>query len=420
MDKLLIKGGAVLSGEVRASGAKNAALPILASTLLVDAPVKIANLPHLQDVTTIMELLGLMGVKVTLDEAFNVELNAGNITSYVAPYELVKTMRASVLVLGPLLSRFGQAEVSLPGGCAIGARPVDLHIEGMRALGAEVAVKNGYIKAQVKGRLKGGEITFKKVTVTGTENLIMAGVLAKGTTVLRNAAREPEVQDLINFLNAMGADIEGTGTDTVVIHGVDSLSRGGSYSVLADRIEGGTYLVAGALTRGKIKLKNVCPEIMTAILEKLQQAGADIAIGEDWISLDMHGKRPKAVDIETEPYPGFPTDMQAQFIAMNAVAEGKSQIIEHIFENRFMHVQELIRMGAKLKLDGNKVYCDGVEQLTGAPVMATDLRASASLILAGLVASGETIVDRIYHVDRGYARIEEKFAQLGAYIRRVS
>lgn len=420
MDKLLIKGGRPLRGEVRISGAKNAALPIIAGTLLATKPVKLANLPHLKDVTTIMELLGIMGVNLTLDENFNFEVDASSIHSYVAPYELVKTMRASILVLGPLLARYGEADVSLPGGCAIGTRPVDLHIRGLEALGAEIELTQGYIKARVPGkRLRGNRFRFDKVTVTGSENIIMAAVLAEGTTVLENVACEPEVVDLINFLNTLGAKIEGGGTETLIIHGVEALG-GGEYSVLPDRIEAGTYLVAGALTRGKVKVKDVRPDNLTIVLDKLRQAGADIEVGSDWVLLDMQGQRPKAVDIKTEPYPGFPTDMQAQFLAMNAVAKGHSKIIETIFENRFMHVQELQRMGAKIELHGNMAICDGVEELQGAPVMATDLRASASLVLAGLAAKGETLVNRIYHIDRGYSCIEEKFAQLGAEIKRVN
>jgi UDP-N-acetylglucosamine 1-carboxyvinyltransferase len=419
MDKLLIKGGIQLDGEIRVSGAKNAALPIIAASLLADEPVKLNNLPHLQDVTTIMELLGLMGAKITLDESLQVEIDTGGVISCTAPYELVKTMRASVLVLGPLLARYGKANVSLPGGCAIGARPVDLHIKGMRALGAKVEVENGYINASVDGRLKGANIALDLVTVTGTENLMMAAVLAEGKTVIHNVAREPEIVDLANFLNTLGADIQGAGTDVMTINGVERLG-GGSYSILPDRIEAGTYLIAAALTRGRIKLKDISPKILTVILEKLALAGAKILTGEDWIELDMCDKRPKAVDAITAPYPGFATDMQAQFIAMNSVADGSSRITENIFENRFMHVQELLRMGANINLQGNSVVCYGVEQLTGAPVMATDLRASASLVLAGLAAHGETIVDRIYHIDRGYACIEEKLAQLGAQIKRVS
>jgi UDP-N-acetylglucosamine 1-carboxyvinyltransferase len=418
MEKLLIKGGSQLMGEISICGAKNAALPILAATLLAEKPVKISNLPHLKDVTTTFELLGMMGVDIMMDEKSNVIVDAGRVASCVAPYELVKTMRASILVLGPLLARFGEADVSLPGGCSIGTRPVDLHIEGMKALGAEVEIKNGFIHARSNGRLKGNQITLGLVTVTGTENVMMAACLAEGQSVIRNAAREPEVVDLANFLNQLGADIRGAGTDTIVINGVERLT-GGEYTVLADRIETGTYLVAAAMTRGHIKLKNTRPDILSVTLEKLEEAGADIGMGHDWISLNMHGNLPKAVDIITAPYPGFPTDMQAQFIAMNSIAEGVSRVTETIFENRFMHVQELIRMGADLDLQGNTVICKGVKKLTGAPVMATDLRASASLVLAGLVAEGETLVDRIYHIDRGYSRIEEKFAQLGAYIRRT-
>ncbi len=420
MDKLLIIGGEPLRGEVRISGAKNAALPIIAATLLAEKPVKLANLPHLKDVTTIMELLGLLGVKIMLDEHFHVQIDAGNIESLVAPYDLVRTMRASILVLGPLLARYGKADVSLPGGCAIGTRPVDLHIKGLEALGADIKLEDGYIKAKVKGkRLKGATIQFKKITVTGTENIMMAATLAEGTTILENAACEPEVVDLANFLNAIGADIHGIGTSTITIHGVQHLN-GCEYDILPDRIEAGTYLVAAVMTRGKIKIKDVRPDTLTIVIEKLLEARADVNIGSDWIEIDMHGNRPKAVDISTAPYPGFATDMQAQFMAMNSVAEGKSCITETIFENRFMHIQELLRMGADIDLQGNMAYCTGVERLVGAPVMATDLRASASLVLAGLVATGETVVDRIYHIDRGYSCIEEKFAQLGAQIKRIN
>lgn len=418
MEKLLIKGGGQLKGEIRICGAKNAALPILAATLLAEKPVKISNLPYLRDITTIFELLGTMGVEFMMDDKINVIVDASNIKSCTAPYELVKTMRASILVLGPLLARFGEANVSLPGGCSIGTRPVDLHISGMEALGAEVEVKNGFIHARSNGRLKGNQITLSLVTVTGTENVMMAACLAEGQSVVRNAAREPEVVDLANFLNQLGADIRGAGTDTIVINGVPRLA-GGEYTVLPDRIEAGTYLVAAAMTRGNIKLKSVRPDILSVVLEKLEQAGADIDMGHDWISLNMHGNLPKAVDIITSPYPGFPTDMQAQFIALNSIAEGASRVTETIFENRFMHVQELVRMGADLDLQGNTVICKGVKNLTGAPVMATDLRASACLVLAGLAAEGETLVERIYHIDRGYSRIEEKLAQLGASIKRV-
>lgn len=419
MDKLLVQGGVRLEGEIRVAGAKNAALPIIAASLLTECKVKISNLPHLHDVTTIMELLGLLGVKITLDDSFCVEIDAGDLSSCTAPYELVKTMRASILVLGPLLARCGQANVSLPGGCAIGTRPVDLHIKGMEALGAEVTVEDGYIKARVNGHLQGAEIILDLVTVTGTENIVMAAVLAEGQTIIHNAACEPEVKDLCDFLNTLGADIQGAGTDTIVINGVKKL-HGGSYSVISDRIEAGTYLVAAVLTRGRIKLKDVNPEIMKAVLKKLVIAGAHIEVGNNWIELDMRGKRPKAVDVVTAPYPGFATDMQAQFMVMNSVADGTARITENIFENRFMHVQELLRMGAKIDLQGNSAICYGVERLSGVPVMATDLRASASLVLAGLVAEGETVVDRIYHIDRGYACIEEKLAQLGAKIKRTS
>jgi UDP-N-acetylglucosamine 1-carboxyvinyltransferase len=418
MDKLIIHGNTPLRGEIKISGAKNAALPILAGCLLTAEPVHISNIPHLHDVTTIISLLGQMGVQLTLDERFSIEVNARDITSFNAPYELVRTMRASVLVLGPLLGRFGHAEVSLPGGCAIGTRPVDQHLKGMRALGADIYVENGYIKAHAKERLKGATIPMDLVTVTGTENIMMAAVLAKGQTIIHNAAREPEVEDLANFLNTLGARIRGAGTSTIIIDGVDDLS-GGSYQVLPDRIETGTYLVAAAITRGKVKLKNTRPDTLEAILLKLREAGADITLGPDWIELDMHDQRPKAVNISTAPYPAFPTDMQAQLMALNSVAKGTGIITETVFENRFMHVQELMRMGAHISLKGNTAICKGILNLTGAPTMATDLRASASLVLAGLTAEGETSVDRIYHIDRGYECIEEKLTQLGAKIQRV-
>ena len=419
MDKLLIQGGRPLSGEVTISGAKNAALPILAATILTASPVKIANIPHLRDVTTIMEVLGLMGVGMSLNEDLTIEANPKNIHTCIAPYHLVKTMRASILVLGPLLARFGKADVSFPGGCSIGARPVDVHLEGLRAMGAKISIENGYIKARVLGRLKAADITMRLVTVTGTENLMMAAALADGVTTLRNAAREPEVVDLANFLNVLGADIQGTGTSTIVIRGVKEL-HGGFYSVLPDRIEAGTYLVAAALTRGSVTLKNAAPKTMSSVIRKLKQTGAYITTGKDWIKLDMKGNMPKAVNIKTVPFPGFPTDMQAQFMALNAVAIGKSKIVETIFENRFMHAPELVRMGAKIALKKNVAYCEGMSELQGVPVMATDLRASASLVLAGLAAKGETIVSRIYHIDRGYSRLEENFTQLGACIQRVS
>ena len=417
MDKLIITGGTSIAGEVKISGAKNAALPILAATLLADGPMTVGNVPHLQDITTTMELLGAMGVHLVIDEKLNIETDVSTISRFFAPYELVKTMRASILVLGPLVSRFGQAEVSLPGGCAIGSRPVNLHVRGLQAMGADIQIENGYIKAKAK-RLKGANLVMDMVTVTGTENLMMAATLASGTTKIENAAREPEVVDLAKCLIKMGAKISGAGTDTIIIEGVDSL-KGSTYSVLPDRIETGTYLVAAAITRGKVKVKDTRPEMLDAVLLKLKEAGADIETGEDWISLDMKGQRPKAVSVHTAPYPAFPTDMQAQFTALNAVAQGTSTITETVFENRFMHVHELQRMGANINLESNTAIINGVEQLTAAPVMATDLRASASLVLAGLVAQGDTIVQRIYHIDRGYERIEEKLHQLGATIRRV-
>lgn len=417
MDKLIITGGVKLDGEIRISGAKNAALPILAATLLADGPMTVGNVPHLQDVTTTMELLGAMGVHIVIDERLAIETDVSTINRFSAPYELVKTMRASILVLGPMLAHFGEAEVSLPGGCAIGSRPVNLHIQGLEAMGADISVENGYIRAKAD-RLKGTKLVLDIVTVTGTENLMMAAALAEGTTVLENAAREPEVVDLANCLNAMGAKITGAGTTTITIEGVEQL-KGIRYDVVADRIEAGTYLVAAAITGGRVKIKDIQPDILDAVIGKLREAGAEIEMGDDWISLDMHGKRPQAVDVHTAPYPAFPTDMQAQFTALNAVAEGASSITETVFENRFMHVQELERMGADVRLEGNTAIINGVDQLTGAPVMATDLRASASLVLAGLVADGETEVQRIYHIDRGYERIEEKLQQLGATIRRV-
>ncbi|NOX76850.1 MAG: UDP-N-acetylglucosamine 1-carboxyvinyltransferase [Gammaproteobacteria bacterium] len=417
MDKLIITGGAVLDGTIRISGAKNAALPVLAATLLAEGRMTVGNVPHLQDITTTMELLGAMGVTLVIDEKLSIETDVSTIKQFSAPYELVKTMRASILVLGPLLARFGEAEVSLPGGCAIGSRPVNLHIQGLQAMGAEITVENGYIKARAS-RLKGASLVLDIVTVTGTENLMMAATLADGVTVLENAAREPEVVDLANCLNAMGANVSGAGTSTITIEGVEKLN-GVRYDVVPDRIETGTYLVAAAITGGRITVKDTRPKMLDVVLAKLRDAGADITVGEDWISLDMHGKRPKAVDVHTAPYPAFPTDMQAQFTALNAVAEGVATITETVFENRFMHVQELERMGADIKLEGNTAIISGVEQLTAAPVMATDLRASASLVLAGLVAEGDTEVNRIYHIDRGYERIEEKLQQLGATIRRV-
>jgi len=417
MEKLIIKGNIPLNGEIRISGAKNAALPILAASLLTRTPVQISNIPHLQDVTTIVTLLGQMGANITLDERSTIEIDTSHIDTYCAPYDLVRTMRASVLVLGPLLSRFGKAEVSLPGGCAIGTRPVDQHLKGLQAMGAEIQIENGYIKAQAKA-LYGANITMDIVTVTGTENIMMAAALAKGQTIIHNAAREPEVEDLANFLNTLGANISGAGTPTIVIDGVASLSSG-CYQVLPDRIETGTYLAAATITRGKIKLKNTRPNLLESVLLKLQEMGAHIDTGPDWISLDMQGRRPRAANISTAPYPEFPTDMQAQMMAVNTIAEGTGVITETIFENRFMHAQELQRMGADITLKGNTAISNGIDQLQGAPVMATDLRASASLVLAGLAATGETIIDRIYHIDRGYECIEEKLAQLGARIHRV-
>jgi UDP-N-acetylglucosamine 1-carboxyvinyltransferase len=417
MDKLIITGGNRLHGEVRIAGAKNAALPILAGTLLAEGTVTVGNMPHLQDITTTMELLGRMGVGLLVDERMRIGVDASNIHDFTAPYELVKTMRASILVLGPLLARFGQADISLPGGCAIGSRPVNLHIDGLRAMGAEIDVENGYIRARAK-RLRGARLVMDLITVTGTENLMMAATLADGQTVIENAAREPEVVDLADFLNAIGADITGAGTDTITINGVDRLV-GSEYYVLPDRIETGTFLVGAAITGGHIKVRDTRPHLVDSILSKLREAGAAIECGDDWIEVDMEGRRPKAVDIHTAPYPAFPTDMQAQFTALNTIADGVGTITENVFENRFMHVQEMQRMGADIRLEGNTAICHGVERLTGAPVMATDLRASASLVLAGLVAEGETVVDRIYHIDRGYQNIEEKLAGLGAKIRRV-
>jgi UDP-N-acetylglucosamine 1-carboxyvinyltransferase len=417
MDKLFIKGGIPLCGEISISGAKNAALPILASTILADGPVTVGNVPHLHDITTTMELLGGMGAELTVDERMNIEVDSRNIKEFYAPYDLVKTMRASILVLGPLLAHYGQADVSLPGGCAIGSRPVNLHLRGLASMGAEIKVEGGYIHARAK-RLRGAHLTLDMVTVTGTENLMMAATLARGSTIIENAAREPEVVDLANCLISMGARITGAGTDSIIIEGVDSLS-GTTYSILPDRIETGTYLVATAMTGGRIRLKNTRPELLDAVLAKLIEAGAEITSDGNSIMLDMKGRKPKAVEIHTSPFPGFPTDMQAQFTAMNCIATGTGTITESVFENRFMHVQELQRMGANIRLEGNTAICCGVDHLSSAPVMATDLRASASLVLAGLVAKGETVVDRIYHIDRGYQTIEEKLAQLGAQIKRM-
>lgn len=416
MDKLAIQGGAILNGAVRICGAKNAALPILAATILAENTVSLGNVPDLRDVVTTVELLQRMGVRCNTVQQ-RLEIDAANIFYYCAPYELVKTMRASILVLGPLLARFGRAEVSLPGGCAIGSRPVNLHLTGLTAMGANIKVENGYIRASAQ-RLKGARLFLDVVTVTGTENLMMAATLAEGVTIIENAAREPEIIDLANFLNVLGAKIRGAGTDTIHIEGVTNL-HGGVYDVMPDRIETGTYLVAAAVTRGKIVVRNTNPNNLDAVLQKLREAGASIVTGDDWIELDMHGQRPKAVDVHTAPYPAFPTDMQAQFTTLNSVADGVGTITETVFENRFMHVQELQRMGAQIKLEGNVAICSGVPRLTAAPVMATDLRASACLVLAGLVADGETIIDRIYHLDRGYQHLEAKLTGLGANIRRL-
>jgi UDP-N-acetylglucosamine 1-carboxyvinyltransferase len=417
MDKLQITGGVPLEGEVRISGAKNATLPILAAGLLASEPVTICNVPHLKDVTTTIELLGRMGVSVTIAEGLRIEVDASTLKECFAPYDLVKTMRASILVLGPLVARFGRADVSLPGGCAIGARPVNIHVAGLQAMGADIQIEGGYIRARA-GRLKGARLVLDAVTVTGTENLMMAATLADGETVLENAAREPEVVDLANFLIAMGAKIQGAGTDKIVIQGVTKL-HGTTYEVLPDRIESGTYLVAGAITRGHVRIKNTRPEHLDAVTAKLREAGATVDVGDNWIEVDMRGRRPRAVDVRTAPYPAFPTDMQAQFAALNTVAVGVGTIIETIFENRFMHMLEMRRLGAEIRLEGNTAIIRGVERLTAAPVMATDLRASASLVLAGLVAEGRTEIERIYHIDRGYETIEEKLAGIGAQIRRV-
>ncbi|NBW89696.1 MAG: UDP-N-acetylglucosamine 1-carboxyvinyltransferase [Gammaproteobacteria bacterium] len=417
MDRLHIQGGKPLEGEVRVSGAKNASLPILAATLLASEPVAVGNVPHLQDVTTMIELLGRMGVTVTVDERMRVEVDARTLRQSVAPYELVRTMRASILVLGPLVARFGQADVSLPGGCAIGARPVNIHVAGLQAMGADISIENGYIRARAS-RLHGARLVLDTVTVTGTENLMMAAALADGQTVLENAAREPEVVDLADFLNAMGAKVRGAGTDKIIIDGVEKL-HGAQYDVLPDRIEAGTYLLAGAITGGHVIARHMRPEHLDAVIAKLQEAGAKLDIGADFVAVDMRGRRPKSVDVRTAPYPAFPTDMQAQFAALNTVADGVGTIIETIFENRFMHMLEMRRMGAEIRLEGNTAIIKGVPKLQAAPVMATDLRASASLVLAGLVAEGRTEIDRIYHIDRGYESIEEKLAGLGAEIRRV-
>ncbi len=417
MAQIQIHGGVPLHGEVWVSGAKNAVLPILVGSLLGDGPSLVSNVPHLQDVTTTMELMGRMGAELSINDRMTIEIDPRNMKLFEAPYDLVKTMRASILVLGPLVAKYGQARVSLPGGCAIGSRPVDLHLHGLQALGARVEVRNGNIEAYAD-RLKGGRIIMDTVTVTGTENILMAATLASGTTIIENAAQEPEVVDLADFLISMGAQIEGAGTNTITVEGVDNL-RGTEFSVLPDRIETGTYLVAAAMTGGRIRCTRARPPHLDAVLDKLSETGAQIQVGDDWIELDMRGNRPRSVDITTAPYPGFPTDMQAQFMAMNTIAEGTAVVTETIFENRFMHVQELQRLGADIQVKGNTAIIRGVPGLNGAPIMATDLRASASLVLAGLVADGETLIDRVYHIDRGYEIIEEKLSGLGARIKRV-
>ena len=415
----MIRGGSPLNGEIYASGAKNSALPILAASLLADSPLKVGNLPHLNDVTTMLELLGSMGVDVMLSDEMEVQVDTSSIHNLNARYELVKTMRASILVLGPLLAKFGQATVALPGGCAIGSRPVNLHIDAMRAMGAEIDIEEGNIKAKVNGRLKGAKIIFEPVSVTGTENIIMAASLADGVTVIENAAREPEVVDLANCLAAMGANIKGAGTDIITIEGVEKL-EGASFSVMPDRVEVGTYLTAVAMTGGKVKIKSAKPEYLSSVISKLELTGALISSGENWVEINMDEPKPKAISLTTGPYPSFPTDMQAQFVSLNAIANGNSTVTETVFENRFMHVQEIARMGGNIALKGNTAVIEGIKKLKGAPVMATDLRASASLVLAGLVAEGATTIDRIYHIDRGYERIEEKLKMLGADIERIS
>ncbi len=424
MQKIVVEGGAALNGEVQISGAKNAVLPILCATLLADGPVSITNVPHLHDVVTTAKLLGELGAGITVDEGTlgrgrGIVVDPTTVHSHVAPYELVKTMRASILVLGPLLAKFGAAEVSLPGGCAIGSRPVDQHIKGLQALGADITVENGYIKARRDGRLKGARFVFDMVTVTGTENVLMAAALAEGTSVLENAAMEPEIVDLADCLNALGANIEHAGSGRIVVHGVERL-HGGTHDVLPDRIETGTFLVAAAMTGGRVTVRRARPDTLDAVIDKLKQAGAEISVDGDRITLDMQGRRPRAVDLTTAPHPAFPTDMQAQFMAMNSIADGVGVMNETIFENRFMHVSELQRLGADIRVEGHTAIVRGVERLSGAPVMATDLRASASLVLAGLVAEGTTTIDRIYHLDRGYENIEEKLSGLGAKIRRIA
>ena len=419
MDKLLIKGGSPLNGTIYASGAKNSALPILAASLLADSPLRVGNLPHLNDVTTMLELLGSMGVEVMLSDEMEVQVDTSNIKNLNARYELVKTMRASILVLGPLLAKFQQATVALPGGCAIGSRPVNLHIEAMRAMGAEINIEDGNIKASVNGRLQGAKILFEPVSVTATENVMMAASLAEGTTIIENAAREPEVIDLANCLIEMGANIKGAGSDQIIIEGVEQLN-GASFSVMPDRVEVGTYLTAVAMTGGRVKIKSAKPEYLSSVISKLELTGAEITLGDDWVEIYMDKSKPKAVSLTTGPYPSFPTDMQAQFVSLNSIAQGNSTVTETVFENRFMHVQEIARMGGNITLKGNTAVIEGIDRLQGAPVMATDLRASASLVLAGLVAEGATVIDRIYHIDRGYERIEEKLKMLGADIERIS
>lgn len=416
MQRLLITGGHPLKGTVAISGAKNAALPIIMASLLIDGAVTLHNVPRLNDIFTLEKIMSHIGVHIKFVERHTLHIQPNTLNTLQVPYELVKTMRASVLALGPLLARYGEAEVSLPGGCAIGARPVDLHIKGMAALGATVQIKEGYIRAQCKGRLQGADITMDLKSVTGTENIMIAAVLARGTTVIRNAAREPEVIDLANYLNTVGAQIKGAGTDTITIDGVETLT-GGEYTVMPDRIEAGTFLVAAVMTQGSVRLTSIQAQLLSDVIDKLRHMGADITVGDDEIVVTMK-KRPKAIDITTAPFPGFPTDMQAQFMALNAVAQGHSRFVETIFENRFMHVQELVRMGANLTVRGNVVTCHGIQELTGAPVMASDLRASSCLVLAGLVAQGETIVERIYHLDRGYEHLEQKLTALGANVKR--
>jgi len=420
MDTLLIRGGARLEGELRASGAKNSAVTILAASLLANEPVTISNVPHLRDITTMIELLVSMGVEVVVDEKMNIEIHASTIKSFIAPYDLVRTMRASFLVLGPLLAHFGEAEVSLPGGCAIGPRPVDLHLRGLEALGAKIELKEGFVKASVDGRLKGTRFIFDVSTVGGTEHIMMAATLAEGTTILENCAREPEIIDLADFLNAMGAKVSGQGTDTITIEGVEALT-GCHHHVIADRVEAATYLIAAAATGGRVKMRDVIPAHLDVVISKLREAGADVTVGDTWIELDMGGRRPKAVSLVTAPYPGFPTDLQAQFLAMNTIAEGTATVKETIFENRFMHVHEMNRMGAHIRLEGNNTTAivEGVEKLQAAPIMANDLRASVSLVIAALIAEGDTVVSRIYHIDRGYEQVEEKLQNLGAIIQRV-